>query len=221
MSKRPRVTVKWAQTLDGRAAAADGSSQWITGPEARADVHRRRAGADAILVGTGTLLADDPALTARDTAGALLVPASAQPVPVVVGSRSIPAGARVLSHPALGDRFPEPLRLAGSDLSADLAALGALGFTSVFVEGGPHIVSSLLRDGLVDEILVYIAPALLGGPRLAVGDLGIQTMSDIARLEFGHTEALGSDLLIIATPSQKEKISCSPDSSKKSAKLSL
>lgn len=204
MAKLPRITAKWAQTLDGRAAAADGSSQWITGPAARADVHSRRAAADAILVGTGTLLADDPSLTARTPAGELLVPAAEQPVPVIVGSRAIPAGSRVLGHPALGERFPQPIRLSGSDLAAELAALSARGIDSIFVEGGPHIVSSLLRAGLVDELLVYVAPALLGGPRLAVGDLGIGSMAGIHRLAFTHTELLGPDLLIIAAPVQKE-----------------
>lgn len=204
VAELPRITVKWAQTLDGRAAAADGSSQWITGPAARVDVHERRAAADAILVGTGTLLADDPSLTARTPSGELLVPAAGQPVPIVVGSRPIPAASRVLAHPALGERFPAPLRLAGADLAADLAELTALGIHSVFVEGGPGIVSSLLRAGLVDELLVYIAPALLGGPRLAVGDLGIASMAGIQRLEFTRTEQLGQDLLIIATPAKKE-----------------
>ncbi|WP_425460809.1 RibD family protein [Leucobacter komagatae] len=200
MTTRPKITVKWAQTLDGRAAAADGSSQWITGPDARADVHRRRAAADAILVGTGTLIADDPSLTARDPEGALLVPASAQPVPVIIGARAIPAGAKVLHHPALGARFPHPIRCSGADLAADMEELGALGIRSVFVEGGPHIVSSLLRLGLVDELLVYVAPALLGGPRLAVGDLGIESMACIERLSFTRTEHLGPDILITATP---------------------
>jgi len=94
--RRPHVTVKWAQSLDGRAAAADGTSQWITGAEARADVHRRRAAAHAIIAGTGTILADDAALTARDADGALL---PTQPLPVVLGTREIPATARVRQHP--------------------------------------------------------------------------------------------------------------------------
>src|SRR5690606_35728818 len=92
---RPHVTVKLAQSLDGRAAASDGTSQWITGPEARADVHRRRAAADAIVVGTGTVLADDPALTARD--GDALY--AHQPIPVVIGSRATPADAALRQHP--------------------------------------------------------------------------------------------------------------------------
>src|SRR5690606_25741771 len=113
----PRVTVKWAQTLDGRAAAADGSSKWITGPEARADVHRRRAAADAILVGTGTLFADDPSLTARNADGGLLVPAEQQPIPVVLGRRPIPASARITRHPALtAHGLAAPLQFTGAHL---------------------------------------------------------------------------------------------------------
>ncbi len=206
LAPRPRVTVKWAQTLDGRAAAADGSSQWITGPDARADVHQRRAAADAILVGTGTLLADDPALTARAPGGELLVAAARQPLPVVVGHRGIPAGARVNTHPALAAHgLAAPLQLAGDDLVADLADLAARGIRSVFVEGGPTVASALIAAGLVDEVLVYVAPALLGGPRLALTDLGIADMSGIARLTVTHTAQLGSDLLIQAaiTPARE------------------
>ncbi|UOQ57314.1 bifunctional diaminohydroxyphosphoribosylaminopyrimidine deaminase/5-amino-6-(5-phosphoribosylamino)uracil reductase RibD [Leucobacter allii] len=197
--RRPRVTVKWAQTLDGRAAAADGTSRWITGPEARTDVHRRRAEADAILVGTGTLLADDPELTARDAEGALLVPASEQPIPVVLGHRGIPEAARVRAHPALAARgVPEPLRLPGDDLPAELAGLAARGIGSLFVEGGPRVASALIAAGLADELLVYVAPALLGGPRLALGDLGIPSMAGIARLAVRERLELGADLLVRA-----------------------
>lgn len=196
---RPHVTVKWAQTLDGRAAAADGSSRWITGADARADVHRRRAEADAILVGTGTLIADDPALTARAEHGGLLVPAHEQPIPVVLGHRPVPAGARVLRHPALAARgFDAPPQFTGDDLAADLSSLHALGIRRLFVEGGPTVASALLAAGLVDEVLVYLAPALLGGPRLALGDLGIESMSGIARLRVERTVQLGADLLIRA-----------------------
>jgi len=196
---RPRVTVKWAQTLDGRAAAADGSSRWITGRAARADVHRRRAQADAILVGTGTLLADDPTLTARTPSGELLVPPAEQPIPVVLGRREIPADAAIRRHPALAARgIAAPLRFDGGDLAAHLAELRAQGVGSLFVEGGPAIASAFLAAGLADEVLVYIAPALLGGPRLALGDLGIPSMSGIVRLEDATIERLGDDLLITA-----------------------
>lgn len=196
---RPRVIVKWAQTLDGRAAASDGSSQWITGAAARADVHRRRAAADAILVGTGTLLADDPSLTARDASGGLLVPADEQPLPVVLGRRAVPADARVRAHPALAARgLADPLQLSGADLAADLAALAERGVRSVFVEGGPTVASALIAADLADEVLVYVAPALLGGPRLAIGDLGIPGIGGIIRLGETRLERLGDDVLVIA-----------------------
>ncbi len=200
----PFVTVKWAQTLDGRAAAADGSSQWITGPEARADVHRRRALADAILVGTGTLLADDPSLTAR-SGEELMVPASEQPIPVVLGRRAVPADARVRKHPALAAHgLSAPIHYDGTDLAAHLADLAERGVQRLFVEGGPTVASAFVAAGLVDEVLVYVAPALLGGPRLAIHDLGITTMRDIARLQFTNVKELGTDLLITARLTTKE-----------------
>ncbi|WP_350347378.1 bifunctional diaminohydroxyphosphoribosylaminopyrimidine deaminase/5-amino-6-(5-phosphoribosylamino)uracil reductase RibD [Agromyces sp. G08B096] len=190
---RPFVTVKWAATLDGRTAAADGTSQWITGPAARADVHRRRSQADAIGVGTGTLLADDPSLTARTADGALL---EAQPVPVVFGRRPVPAEAAVTRHPH------PPILLDGADLASDLGQLAGRGIRSLFLEGGPTLASAFLAAGLVDELLVYLAPALLGGPRLAVGDLGIGTIADALRFDFAAVERLGDDLLVVATPVQ-------------------
>lgn len=197
---RPVVVVKWAQTLDGRAAATDGSSQWITGVDARGDVHRRRAEADAILVGTGTLIADDPALTSRAETGGLLVPAEEQPIPIIVGHRKIPAGSRVLQHPALAAHGLEaPIRIPGDDLAAELAELHTRGIRRVFVEGGPSIASALIAEGLADEVLVYLAPALLGGPKLALGDLGIPNIAGIKRLRPRRTVQLGVDLLIIAT----------------------
>lgn len=195
-----RVTVKWAQTLDGRAAAADGTSQWITGPEARADVHRRRAAADAILVGTGTLFADDPTLTARDARGDLLVPAAEQPIPVVLGWREIPAQARVRRHPALtAHGLTAPIHYTGEDLAAHFADLAARGVKRLFIEGGPSVASAVLAAGLADEVLVYIAPALLGGPRLAIHDLDITSMSGITRLELTELTRLGDDVLLTAT----------------------
>jgi len=188
---RPHVTVKWAQSLDGRAAASDGTSQWITGPDARADVHRRRAAADAIVVGTGTLLADDPALTARRPDGTLF---DHQPRPVIVGAREVPADARVRTH-------PHPfLQDDGTDLGALLARLVEQGLHSVFVEGGPALASSFLRARLVDDVLVYIAPTLIGGERLATGDLGVATITDQLRLAVTAVERLGDDLRVCATP---------------------
>ncbi|WP_448389164.1 bifunctional diaminohydroxyphosphoribosylaminopyrimidine deaminase/5-amino-6-(5-phosphoribosylamino)uracil reductase RibD [Microbacterium aurum] len=188
---RPHVTVKWAQSLDGRAAASDGTSQWITGPDARADVHRRRSDADAIVVGTGTLLADDPALTARRPDGTLY---EHQPRPVVIGTRATPQEARIRRHP-----LPF-LQDEGDDLPDLLDRLRELGAHRVFVEGGPTLASSFVRAGLADELLVYLAPTLLGGPRLATGDLGVATITDQRRLTITTIERLGEDLLVVATP---------------------
>ncbi|WP_426621568.1 bifunctional diaminohydroxyphosphoribosylaminopyrimidine deaminase/5-amino-6-(5-phosphoribosylamino)uracil reductase RibD [Microbacterium sp. As-52] len=187
---RPHVTVKWAQSLDGRAAAADGSSQWITGPAARADVHRRRAEADAIAVGTGTVLTDDPALTARD--GDALLPH--QPIPVVIGSRPTPSNAAVHRHPRT------PLFFETHDLHAVVADLHARGVQSLFVEGGPTLASAFIEAGLADRVLAYIAPVLLGGSRLALNDIGVGSIDEARRLTVDEWLPLGDDLLAIAHP---------------------
>ena len=190
---RPHVTLKWAQSLDGRAAASDGTSQWITGPEARADVHRRRSLADAIVVGTGTVLADDPALTARREDGGLY---EDQPRPVVVGVRAVPQEARVRKH-------PRPfMQDEGEDLRDLLDRLRELGAQRVFIEGGPTLAASFLRQGLVDELLVYIAPTLIGGDRLAVGDIGVTTISQQRRLDITGVDRLGDDILVTLTPQE-------------------
>ncbi|MET1053222.1 MAG: bifunctional diaminohydroxyphosphoribosylaminopyrimidine deaminase/5-amino-6-(5-phosphoribosylamino)uracil reductase RibD [Mycetocola sp.] len=188
---RPVVTAKWAQSLDGRAAAADGSSQWVTGQDARADVHARRAAADAIGVGTGTLYSDDPALTARTASGELY---PTQPVPIVFGHRDIPDSSAVRRHPH------DLVHLPGDDLAADLAGLHALGIRSLFLEGGPTLISSFLAAGLVDECLVYLAPVLLGGPRTALTDIGVGSISDARRLTVDSVHTLGDDLLVVARP---------------------
>lgn len=189
---RPHVTVKWAQSLDGRAAASDGSSQWITGPEARADVHRRRAEADAIVVGTGTVLADDPSLTARGGDG--LYPT--QPIPVVIGSRPVPADAAIRRHPHA------PLAYDTHDLHAVLADLHARGIQSVFVEGGPTLASAFIAAGLADRVLAYLAPVLLGGDRLALTDIGVDSIDGARRLTVDEWMPLGTDLLAIAHPAE-------------------
>ncbi|WP_175985780.1 bifunctional diaminohydroxyphosphoribosylaminopyrimidine deaminase/5-amino-6-(5-phosphoribosylamino)uracil reductase RibD [Microbacterium tenebrionis] len=192
---RPHVTVKWAQSLDGRAAAADGTSQWITGPEARGDVHRRRAVADAIVVGTGTVLADDPALTARD--GDALF--EHQPVPVVIGSRETPADAALRRHPH------EPLFFDTRDLTAVLADLHARGIQTVLVEGGPTLASAFIAAGLADRVLAYLAPVLLGGDRLALTDIGVASIVEARRLTIDEWVPLGADLLAIAHPARTEE----------------
>lgn len=190
---RPHITVKWAQSLDGRAAAADGTSQWITGPDARADVHRRRAEADAIVVGTGTVLADDPALTARD--GDALF--AHQPIPVVIGARETPADAAVYRHPHA------PLFYPTHDLPSIVADLHTKGVQSLFVEGGPTLASAFIAAGLADRVLAYLAPVLLGGDRLALTDVGVTTIDAARRLTVDEWVPLGADLLAVARPAQK------------------
>src|SRR5690606_39954178 len=186
---RPWVTVKWASTLDGRAAAADGSSRWITGTAARQRVHEQRALSDAILVGTGTVLADDPSLTARGDAGELL---PAQPLPVVVGERAVPADAALRRH-------PRGLVETGTrDVGAVLRRLHDRAVRRVYVEGGPTVASAVIAAGFADEYAIYLAPVLLGGPRLAIGDLGIPTIGDARRLRVDRVEQLGDDLLVTA-----------------------
>lgn len=188
---RPFVTWKYAATLDGRSAAADGSSRWITGRTARADVHARRAAADAILVGTGTVLADDPHLTVRDRDGAL---AAHRPIRVVLGRRPLPGNAAVL------DSAAPTLHLRHRDPAAALAELHALEVRHVWLEGGPTVAAACYAAGLVDEVLAYLAPALLGAGRAAVGDLGIGSIADTARLVITDVCRLDGDLLVVADP---------------------
>jgi diaminohydroxyphosphoribosylaminopyrimidine deaminase/5-amino-6-(5-phosphoribosylamino)uracil reductase len=188
---RPWVTLKTASTLDGRVAAADGSSRWITSPEARAHAHAVRASVDALAVGTGTALADDPSLTARTPEGDL---AAHQPLRVVVGERDLPSDGRL--HGPGG----ELLHLRTHDPHAVLAALHAREVRHVLVEGGPRLAAAFLRAGLVDEVHAYVAPVLLGAGAPAVADLGIGTIGDALRLDVREVHPVGPDVLIVAAP---------------------
>ena len=161
----PHVTWKYAASVDGRSAAADGTSQWITGEAARADVHRRRAAADAIVVGTGTVMADDPALTARLPDGSL---AHRQPLRVVVGEREISSDARVLNDDS------RTMIIRTHDPHEVIKALSDR--TDVLVEGGPTLAGAFLRAGVIDRVLAYVAPIMLGGPITAVDDVGVATI---------------------------------------------
>lgn len=203
---RPEVMVKWAQSLDGRAAAADSSSRWITGEPARDDVHRRRAEADAIVVGIGTVLADDPALTARRPDGSLY---AQQPIPIVLGNRPIPAAAAVRRHPhpvlQIGGTGPDS---ASTELAAVLDQLRDRGIHRVLVEGGPSIASAFLRADLVDEVLVYVAPTLIGSgdagaDRPALTQLAVESIDQQRRLHVRQVVPLGEDFLFIAIPNPK------------------
>jgi len=199
---RPFVTVKWASTLDGRAAAADGTSQWITGTASRQRVHEQRAAHDAIAVGTGTVLADDPTLTARGDGGELM---AHQPIPVVFGETPVPADARLHHHPA------GLIEIGHRDLPTALHELHERGIRRLYVEGGPTLASAFIREGLADEVLIYLAPLLLGGPRMALDDLGITTMSQARTLRIHHIETLGDDLLVVARPHATPASATHPD----------
>ncbi|MFF1878140.1 bifunctional diaminohydroxyphosphoribosylaminopyrimidine deaminase/5-amino-6-(5-phosphoribosylamino)uracil reductase RibD [Leifsonia sp. NPDC058230] len=192
---RPHITVKWASSLDGRTAAADGTSTWITGAAARQRVHEQRAASDAIVVGTGTVLADDPSLTARGDAGELL---TTQPTPVVVGMRAIPKDAAVFHH-------PHPVIFEGThDVGELVRDLHGRGFRRVYVEGGPTLASAFVAAGLVDEYAIYLAPTLLGGAHVALDDIGVTTIAEQRTLHVLSLEQLGADLFIRAVPAHSE-----------------
>jgi diaminohydroxyphosphoribosylaminopyrimidine deaminase/5-amino-6-(5-phosphoribosylamino)uracil reductase len=190
---QPFVTWKFAATLDGRSAAADGSSRWITSEAARADVHTRRAEADALVVGTGTVLVDDPHLTVR-LPGPEPAGTHGPPLRVVVGLRDLPAGARVLD-----DRAPT-LHLRTHKPREVLDELHAREARHVWLEGGPRLAAAFWREGLVDEVVAYVAPALLGSGDGAVADLGIGSIAGIARLDLHDVRLVGGDVRLIATP---------------------
>lgn len=183
---RPYVIAKWAQTLDGRSAAADGSSFWITGEQAREHAHSVRAQADAMVVGTGTVLADDPLLSARPNG----VESAHQPLRVVMGLRDT-SGQRVWRDGnALAARTRDPREV--------LTMLAEIEKRTVVVEGGSVVITAFLAAGLVDEIHAYIAPALLGEGTPAIGALGIGTMAQALRAQRIESVALGADTLIRA-----------------------
>ncbi|EFG74348.1 riboflavin biosynthesis protein RibD [Mycobacterium parascrofulaceum ATCC BAA-614] len=185
----PHVTWKYASSVDGRSAAADGTSQWISSEASRLDLHRRRATADAIVVGTGTVLADDPTLTARLPDGSL---AARQPLRVVVGMREIPSEAKVLNDDSrtMVIRTHDPMEV--------IKALSDR--TDVLLEGGPTLAGAFLRAGVVNRILVYVAPMLLGGPVSAVDDVGVPTIARALRWQFDGVDRVGPDLLLSLVP---------------------
>jgi diaminohydroxyphosphoribosylaminopyrimidine deaminase/5-amino-6-(5-phosphoribosylamino)uracil reductase len=184
---RPFVTWKLAATIDGRAAAADGTSRWITGPAARADVHRLRAESDAVVVGIGTVLADDPELTVRPDPGH-------QPLRVVVDSDGrTPASARVRDAAAPSLVLTE--RDTGRhDPAGVLRVLHDRGVVSVLLEGGPTLAAAFMSAGLVDRVIAYVAPALLGAGPAVVGDLGVGTITDAVRLRLCEVLRVGDDV---------------------------
>lgn len=215
LHRRPFVLWKYAATLDGRSAAADGTSRWISSAASRADVHRLRAEADAVVVGSGTLRADDPHLAVRGP-----VPDRdpvTQPLRVVVDTRAtVKPGARVLDDAAptlivVGEdadtaHLPGvdiarlPGDATGIDVHALLAELYGRGVCSVLLEGGSTLAGAFLAAGAVDRVVGYLAPALLGAGPSALGDAGIGTIAQALRLDVTDVARVGPDLRITATP---------------------
>ncbi|GGO95235.1 bifunctional diaminohydroxyphosphoribosylaminopyrimidine deaminase/5-amino-6-(5-phosphoribosylamino)uracil reductase RibD [Actinomyces gaoshouyii] len=198
-ARRPFVTAKTAMTLDGRIAAADGTSQWITGPAARASGHDLRARAGAILVGSGTLAADNPRLTARVGSGASSASTSPihQPLRCVMGLRPVPSDAALRAD----DHW---LHLPTRDPREALAVLAERGIGHVLIEGGATVLTAFLAADLVDELIVHIAPLLLGSGRGAVGDLGIATLAGAHRFQPDCPPVLlGDDIVIRCTASPR------------------
>lgn len=188
-SGRPLVTWKVAATLDGRIAAADGTSRWISSAQSRAQVHELRRVVQAVVIGTGTAVADDPSLTARDESGQLL---ATQPLRVVVGEREIPAGAR------LRDGSAELLQLRTHSPAEALIQLHARDIRHVLLEGGPTLASAFLRAGLIDRVIWYVASAVMGSGTSAIGDVGVTTIAEIRRLHITGVQRVGPDVRIDA-----------------------
>ena len=207
---RPWVRLKAAASLDGRTALANGESQWITGEAARADGHRYRARACAILTGIGTVLADDPQLTARAEG------VSRQPLRVVVDrDAKTPPGARVLTGgrtlivtngarnvawPGSVDVLALPERDGRVDLAALMRELGAREINELHVEAGARLSGALLEAGLVDELLLYLAPCLLGDPARGIAEfpIALARLADRITLSIRSVERVGEDLRVVA-----------------------
>ena len=210
---RPYTVLKYAQTLDGRIATAHGDSKWISSEDERRTSHALRAACDAVLVGVGTVLVDDPQLTVRMVPGV-------SPVRVVLDSQlRTPQSARVLDDDAAtlivttpeapADRLAAlagrgaTVRVAdggegGVDVRAALRTLRAEGVDTLLVEGGARVITSLLAAGVVDRIVVAVAPTIIGAGTEAVGDLGITLVADGMRLVDPCVAAAGGDLLLAA-----------------------
>ena len=213
----PLVTAKFAMSLDGKIATRTGDSKWITSVESRRYAHELRRRSDAIMVGIGTALADDPQLTARDADGA---PLPSQPLRVIVDSAGrLPSDAALLAQP--GDTLVAlaredagaraRLEAAGAlvfaagggdgrvDLAALLAELGRLEITSVFVEGGGALLGSLFDEGLVDRVVAFVAPVIIGGADALspVGGSGAAMMADVVRLSGARVERIGEDVVVV------------------------
>ncbi|MCL0044036.1 bifunctional diaminohydroxyphosphoribosylaminopyrimidine deaminase/5-amino-6-(5-phosphoribosylamino)uracil reductase RibD [Dehalococcoidia bacterium] len=221
----PFVTAKFASSLDGKIATSSGDSRWITGAAARGEAHKLRKASDALIVGVGTVLADDPQLTARNNEGQ---PLARQPVRVIVDSHGqIPASSRLFCEPgdiiiagasipterkvALKQQAAEPVDIPADDGSVDLkellALLGKRGVSSVLVEGGGALLGSFFDQGLVDKVVAFIAPIIIGGAMAtpAIGGQGKDTVSEALHLIEIDTKYLDEDFMVVGYPVKGKK----------------
>ncbi|MGV6818996.1 MAG: bifunctional diaminohydroxyphosphoribosylaminopyrimidine deaminase/5-amino-6-(5-phosphoribosylamino)uracil reductase RibD [Parvularcula sp.] len=220
-TNRPHVTLKWASTLDGRVATRTGQSKWITGPAARAAAHELRQRSDAVLVGIGTVLADDPALDPR--------PPEREPAPIrkviLDSDLQCPPTAKALTSPGdvtifcregadadraavLRDAGADVCQVArhdnGLDLAAILSALGARGIVSAMVEGGGTVLGSFADQGLFEEVWAFLAPAIMGGGKAAVDGEGLAALDELKRLSVFRVEQVGDDILVRCRTKKEE-----------------
>jgi diaminohydroxyphosphoribosylaminopyrimidine deaminase/5-amino-6-(5-phosphoribosylamino)uracil reductase len=186
---RPRITWKIASTMDGKVTAADGSSKWITGELARADVAKIRSQADAIVTSTATVIADDPLLTSKGL--------GKNSIRIVMGLSEIKGDSQILGDDA------ETVLIKSHDFSELISLADARGFNQLLIESGPTLGTALLRNDLIDEIILFQAPTFLGSGTPSIGDLGISNIS--GRLDFDITdvEVIGADLKITLVKSAK------------------
>jgi diaminohydroxyphosphoribosylaminopyrimidine deaminase/5-amino-6-(5-phosphoribosylamino)uracil reductase len=180
-TSRPFFVWKVATTLDGRIAAADGTSQWITSEESRFDVQVLRTQSDAILIGTGTALADNPTLRPR-------IDGATNPLRVVMGNRDLPTNFN------LNDGLSETIYVKSHEVSRLLEVLGSYKLNQVLVEAGPGLGSALLEAGIIDEVVIYQAPIALGAGPTWLEDIGIGTLADAQKLELISSEVCGRDV---------------------------
>jgi diaminohydroxyphosphoribosylaminopyrimidine deaminase/5-amino-6-(5-phosphoribosylamino)uracil reductase len=206
--QRPYLIWKFAASLDGRSAAADGTSQWITSSPARTDVHELRSTVDAIIAGVGTVITDDPQLTVRELRNGRL--AITQPLRVVVDSAGrTPAGARV--RDAAAPTWIATAAEVGADadgrvdLPALMTALYARGVRAALLEGGPTLAGSFLAAGLIDQVVGYVAPKLLGDGRAAVIGAGVTSIAEAIELDFTDITQVGADLRFTASLRQQKE----------------
>jgi len=193
---RPRFVWKVAASLDGAIAAQDGSSKWITNDASRADVKRERSLADAILTGTGTVIADDPSLLGE----------SINPIRIVMGERQIPASAKILAGGV------ETIQLKTRDLDRLIDLVNERGFNRIFVESGPILGTALFKAGLIDEVLLYQAPTLLGSDRRFTKGISISEISKQIRLTSEEIQEFAGDIrrLFFTDSEINKELSCLP-----------